>query len=331
MAFLTATTLVLVIRVFIIEPCYIPSVSMQNCLMEGDYILVNKVPCGSRFPITPLSVPTVDKKWYLDFIQLPGFRIFGEPNVARNDVIVFNYPMEEEFPIDHKTKFVKRCIALPGDQLIIKNGKILINDSIASKNESFQKNYIVELKKHFAIEELKKLLGIKTIQALSYKSTSYLITINEEQLWQIKQKKEIKSIKSFDDENAWDETVFPSNELYHWNATNFGPLYVPKKGAVIEINKQTLPFYHRLITIYENNKLEVINNEIYINGEHATTYKIKMNYYFVMGDNRDNSMDSRYWGFLPENHLIGKAWMVLLSTDKKSNSIRWNRIFEKVN
>ena len=331
-AFLTASLLVLLIRVFIVETCYIPSVSMQNSLMEGDYILVNKISCGSRFPITPLSVPTVEKKWYLDLIQTSGWRIFGEPTINRNDIIVFNYPIEDEHPVDHKTKFVKRCVALPGDQVSINKGKISINDSVTSKNDLLQQNYLIELKKHIAINELKKLLGIKNIQALSYKAETYLISVNENELKQIQQKKVIKSIKNFDDgENNWDETIFPSNEIYRWNATHFGPLYIPKKDAQVELNKQTLPFYKRLITVYENNKLEIINDEIFINGEKTNSYTFKMNYYFVMGDNRDNSMDSRYWGFLPENHVIGKAWAIILSTDKKTSSVRWNRMFEKVN
>jgi len=331
MAFLIAIVLVLLVRTFIVEPCYIPSVSMQNSLMEGDYILVNKISCGSRFPITPFSVPTVEKKWFFDFIQLSGSRIFGEPNLNRNDVIVFNYPMEDEFPIDHKTKFVKRCVALPGDQLTIKDGNVKINDSVSVNNNKLQKNYLLELKKHLSIDELKKWLGIKNIQTLSYKAESYLVTINENELQQLKQNKVIKSLKSFDEkENSWDETIFPSCKMYPWNANNFGPLYIPKKGTEIELNTKTLPFYKRLITIYENNKLEIVNEEIFINGEKTNHYKFEMNYYFVMGDNRDNSMDSRYWGFLPENHLIGKAWLVLLSADKKTSSIRWNRIFEKV-
>ena len=114
------------------------------------------------------------------------------------------------------------------------------------------------------------------------------------------------------------------------NATNFGTLFIPKKNTVIELNKQTLPFYKRLICVYEKNKLEIINDDIFINEEKTSTYKVKMNYYFVMGDNRDNSMDSRYWGFVPENHLIGKASFVLFSTDKKNSSIRWERMFKSV-
>lgn len=330
-AFLIAAFIVLAIRIFVIEPFYIPSASMENALLEGDYILVNKVTCGSRFPITPLSIPMVDKKWYSDFIQLSGFRVFGEPEINRNDVIVFNYPVEENFPIDHKTKFVKRCIALPGDQISIKNGKISINDSVKENNESLQQNYLLELKKQYALVDLKKMFDIKNIQALSYNSSLFLISINEKQFQQIKKGNLIKSIKKYEDKKElWDETIFPSSEFHHWNANNFGPLYIPKKGAEIELDEHTLPFYKKLITEYENNKLEVINQEIYINGEKTKNYKVKMNYYFVMGDNRDNSMDSRYWGFLPENHIIGKAWLVLFSTDKKTTSVRWNRIFEKV-
>ena len=330
-AFLLAIAIVLGIRLFVAEPFYIPSPSMEQTLFEGDYILVNKISCGSRFPITPLSVPMVDKKWYADLIQLSGFRVFGEPEIKRNDVIVFNYPMEDEYPIDHRTKFVKRCIGLPGDQIKIKNGKVIINDSVSENNEELQKSYLIEFKRKYTDNELKKILGIKNIQSLSYKKEMYLITLNETELQRIKKQNEIKSIKIFDDkERIWDETIFPSNELYRWNSSNLGPLYVPKKNAVIELTKQTLPFYKRLITVYEKNKLELINDDFFINGEKTINYKVKMNYYFVTGDNRDNSLDSRYWGFLPENHLIGKATAVLFSTDKKNSSIRWNRMFKNL-
>lgn len=330
-AFVIAISIVFLIRQFIAEPFFIPTPSMEQTLLEGDYIFVNKIACGSRFPITPLSVPMIEKKWYIDFIQLSGFRLFGDPSIKRNDVIVFNYPMEDDYPVDHKTKFVKRCMALPGDQISIKDGKVFINDSIADKNEVLQKSYVIEFKKKYTDDELKKILGIKNIQELSYKKDVYLITIKINQLDEIKEKKEVKSIKSLDEnENTWDETIFPSNEIYHWNATNFGPLFIPKKNTVIELNKQTIPFYKRLICVYEKNKLEIINDEIFINEVKTSTYKVKMNYYFVMGDNRDNSMDSRYWGFVPENHLIGKASLVLFSTDKKNSSIRWERIFKSV-
>jgi signal peptidase I len=331
-AFIIAISIVFFIRQFIAEPFFIPTPSMEQTLLEGDYILVNKIPCGSRFPITPLSVPMIEKKWYLDFIQFSGYTLFGDPSIKRNDVIVFNYPMEDDYPIDHKTKFVKRCVGLPGDNIIIKDGKVFINDSVSYNNEELLKSYLIELKNKYTDDELKKMLEIKNVQKLSYEKNVYLISINDNQLEKIKQKKEVNSIKNLDEnENAWDETIFPSNETYKWNAINFGPLFIPKKNAVIELNKQTLPLYKRLICVYEKNKLEIINDDIFINGEKTSSYKFNMNYYFMMGDNRNNSMDSRYWGFVPENHLIGKATLILFSTDKKTSSFRFDRMFKSVN
>ncbi|HEY9083773.1 MAG TPA: signal peptidase I, partial [Vicingaceae bacterium] len=133
-----------------------------------------------------------------------------------------------------------------------------------------------------------------------------------------------------------DLSIFPNSALYNWTVDNFGPLTIPKKGVTVELNENTLPIYKVLITRYELNDLQVKDNKIFINGEETTSYTFKMNYYWMMGDNRNNSLDSRYWGFVPEDHIVGKAVFVWMSYSPHPEEggffsrIRWDRLFTKV-
>jgi signal peptidase I len=226
----------LIVRCFIMQAFKIPSASMNNTFKEGDYIFVNKVAYGSRVPITPLSFPFTDK--YLDWVKLPYIRILGYTNVAQNDIVVFNFPLEDDLPIDHKKEYIKRCVGLPGDTLLIKKGVIIINNQPIAEPESIL----------FPMDLNKKRIIID--------STNY------------------------------SPIVFPNSSLIKWNSDYFGPLYIPKKGAEIELTEKNLLLYKRIIRIYENNLLEIKNDSVFINNLYSKTYIFKMNYYFTIGDNR---------------------------------------------
>jgi len=159
----------------------------------------------------------------------------------------------------------------------------------------------------------------------------YSFSLTQKSLANIKTLPAVKEVTMNVEKNElWDETVFPYKDAYPWNVDNFGALYIPKKGDTLMLDSVSVFLYERLISVYEGNKIENIDNKFVINGETINKYVTKMNYYFMMGDNRHNSMDSRYWGFLPEDHIVGKAWVVFYSYDKAEERIRWERCFEKV-
>ncbi|MCD6069408.1 MAG: signal peptidase [Bacteroidetes bacterium] len=329
-AFSVAFVIVLLVRGLIFEPFTIPSPSMEKTLLTGDFILVNKLSYGPRLIRTPLSMPFVDRKWYSEAISLPYYRFFGTPDVEHNDVLVFNYPMEEEFPVDHRTHFIKRCIGLPGDSIGVIDSKVFVNGKAIAETESIQYNYTIQSSQKLDSAFLAE--NDITEGGLISEKGDYSFSLTKANAEKIKALPYVKNIAMNSEKNElWDETVFPYKSFFPWNADNFGVLYIPKAGDTLQLDTNSINLYERLITIYEKNTLTVINNKVVINGDTTDKYVTKMNYYFMMGDNRHNSMDSRYWGFLPEDHIVGKVWIVFYSYDKAKEKVRWNRCFDGVN
>lgn len=321
---------VLLIRTFFFEISPVSSPSMEKSLLTGDYMYINKLSYGPRLVKTVLSVPFVNQKYYSSFISLPYLRLFGSPDVERNDVVVFNYPLDDEHPVDHRAYFVKRCVALPGDSIRIVDGLVYVNNKLIDLEETLQFNYHLKSERlldsafitHYNLNEGGKIsdnndYSFTLTEALadSLKSKTYITTIERN-----KEKKEM-----------WDEFVFPFNVHYKWNVDNYGTLKIPAKGDTIKLDSLNLCIFERIISVYENNQLEIKSDSIFINGAHQTSYVIQQNYYFMMGDNRHNSQDSRHWGFVPEDHIIGKATRIVFSIDKLfGKGVRWNRVFQSI-
>lgn len=322
--------LVLIIRTFAFEISSVNSPSMEKSLLTGDFILINKLSYGPRLPNTILSFPFLNQRWFSNYISLPYYRLFSEPDVERNDVIVFNYPQEDEYPIDHRTYFVKRCVALPGDSLKIIGGIVYINNKIVEELNTLQFNYHLRSEKKID-SAFVSAFGLHEGGKIS-ENNDYSYTLTNSLFDSLKNKPFISSIqKDVEQQNMWDEFVFPYNQKYKWNIDNYGSLKVPHKGDTVMIDSTNLCLYERIISIYEHNKLEIKNDSIYINSKSQSYYIIKQNYYFMMGDNRQNSQDSRHWGFVPEDHIIGKATRIVFSIDKLfGNGIRWNRLFSTI-
>lgn len=356
-----------IVHTYFMQPFTIPSSSLEKSLLVGDFLFVSKFHYGARVPMTTVAAPMVHdtipglniksyafndnfekrKTSWINKLQLPYMRLPGFQKIKRNDIVVFNQPADTlrdmnifkpdrnyYKPIDKKTNLVKRCVGLPGDSLEVRNGYVYIN---GKKNElpdraKLQFSYLVQPKTNrFNAAYLKKRYDITDgFGIINNLNTYYFSAISDEAAAQFKDHPNVSSITiNKKEKGERGEDIFPDHPSYNWNVDFFGPLYIPKKGATIDINLEVLPLYRRVITEYEGNTLKVNGNQILINNEIANTYTFKQDYYWMMGDNRHNSVDARRWGFVPFNHVFGKAVFVWMSWDGFPNA-RWERFFTMV-
>ncbi|MDD3859007.1 MAG: S26 family signal peptidase [Bacteroidales bacterium] len=234
-------------------------------------------------------------------------------------------------PVDKRENYIKRCVAVGGDTIQVKNGEVFINGKAQKDIPTKQFNYVVQTDGSDIPEKVLKEYEInKSDVRYSVQDNAFIIPLTKENFDSLSKMMFIKSIKKnvLDSVADYSERfrIFPHNDNYNWNVDWFGPMYVPAAGATLKLDTIILPLYSRIIGYYEHNTLEVKGDKIFINGKETTEYTFKMNYYWMMGDNRHNSADSRFWGFVPEDHVVGKAWLIWLSRDKEYGGIRWNRI-----
>lgn len=359
------------IRMFLIEAYVIPTSSMEGSLLTGDFLFVSKANYGIRTPQTvamiPLlhnRIPYINRESYFSKPSLPYFRVPGWEKVKRNDPVVFNYPegdsviimpgrtfsymdwartgkLPQNFnesmlttrPMDKKDHYIKRCIGLPGDSLQIIERQVYINGEPIQNPHYIQYRYQVSSKG--GPLNLKKMEEFGVNLRDMDESGTYF-NFDERMLEKVKSlgpEINVEIVQSQADTNA--RYLFPNDGriMKYWTVDNYGPIFIPKKDMSVSITPYNLPLYQRIIGVYEGNKLEVKNNQVYINDEVATEYTFKMDYYWMMGDNRHYSEDSRIWGFVPEDHIVGKPLFIWLSGKGGSpaNGVRWNRIFTGAN
>lgn len=238
-------------------------------------------------------------------------------------------------PVDKRENYVKRCIALPGDKLSIVNKQVHINGQPVTNPKRIQYSYMVYHPTGMQLSQKKrKELNINEEDVQRVDQYTAVYRLNADQVAKIT--KMGYTVQVLEDKaGEYDPSIFPHSPEYAWNKDHFGPLVIPAKGMTVAIDAKNIVLYEQIIRQYENNTLQVRDGKVFINGQEAHSYTFKMNYYFMMGDNRHNSADSRFWGFVPEDHIVGKASVVWLSVDKfktwgDKGKIRWNRMFKKI-
>ena len=369
-----------IVHVFITQPFGIPTGSMERTLLVGDFLFVNKWSYGYRMPMRPVAIPFLqgtimdtgekgnpkdDPKSYVDAIKLPYTRIFQFKKPVKNDIVVFNYPQDSvHTAIDRKDPYVKRCVAVAGDVLEFRAGKLFVNGKPETilGDQRLQHKFIATTSSQLDIPALYKKYGFLPVQevqgdngfmydfqgltdqtAKEIKALPEIIDIKEH-VWE--QGKNAVSYKANAMQDAYTknidttQSIFPINK--NWNQDWYGPLKIPKKGDVVTLNQETLPEYQWIISEYEHNKLENKNGKIFINGKETTQYTIQQDYYMMIGDNRDASLDARFFGFVPEENIVGSPMFTWLSVeglfaDKSSSyqpdgkTVRWDRMFKATN
>ena len=394
------------VHTYVMQPYTIPTSSLEKTLLVGDYLFVSKFHYGARVPATTIATPMLhdslptslivekNTKSYINKPLLPYLRIPGFQKIKRNDIVVFNWPVDTlvhwmdpnrgaDFkPLDKKTNYVKRCVGIAGDTLEVRDGYVYINGKqnllpdraklqfynkiYSSKGLSTQKllRYTSkEFDRKFIINftsqnQFDKVMNFATDNPEKIKDNQFKITTSEGGIpkWLISNYKidireistntrkanitdeiaaklrndsEVDSvIKVIKPKGVKGNYMFPEISNLSWNNDNYGPIYIPKEGSTIELNTNSLPFYKRIIKEYENNQLDVIGDHIFINGKKALTYTFKQDYYWMMGDNRQNSLDARSWGYVPFDHVVGKPVFIWFSIE--NGEIRWERLFTTV-
>ena len=400
---ITAATLV---HNYFIQPYIIPTGSLEKTLLIGDFLFVSKFHYGARAPMTAVAfpmvhdtLPIVKTKSYLNFPQLPYFRLPGFQKVERNEIVVFSWPADtvRQFfvkekgvrkPIDKKSNYVKRCVGIPGDTLSVVDGFVHINgersilperaktqyvhtayrekgisgrkllsekfkdftrkyriDNIS--NESYQAllpyiygiysnerdNFVVISPAAGIPVEVARKLRLKMSEILEPQKELLLTIAEAERLSKVMELDSI--VRQVNRSKTPNTNFFPNNLPYDWNEDNFGPIVLPKAGTSVALTLENLPLYKKIIREYEKNLLEVKDGAIFINGKETTQYSFQQDYYWMMGDNRHRSEDSRYWGFVPEDHIVGKPVLIWFSIDGINDgirnwSIRWDRVITTV-
>lgn len=323
-----------ILRAFLFGSYKIPTGSMEKDLMIGDFLIVSNITYGPR---TPMAVCVPFTQICLPGIKLPWTRIPGFRDIERNDIIVFNVPWEVK-PISQKTNYIKRAVGVAGDTLELRDKVLYVNGESEPEHDGLQQFHFVTMREGVRLSDAKmESVGAGTVGAgdryvQQIATNTYRVNLTAEVARTVAGWPEVDTMGY--------ETIPASQAIMPYvqsdgafsrafrNHHHFSPIVVPYEGQEIELTNQNWFIYKDILERYERNTVERKGDVFVINGEETNTYTIKQNYYFAMGDNRDSSEDSRFWGFVPEDHIIGYAWLVWMSLDGMIP--RFERVFHLI-
>ena len=358
-AIVFALVAVYFINLYMFQNYQIPSSSLEKSLRVGDFLFVSKMSYGARVPNTPLSMPLMQHSWpavfgggksYIDKPQWPYKRLRGWDTPKKGDIVVFNFPAGDTVclkmqnpdyytlchyygenvvktrkdvfgdivvrPVDRRENYVKRCVGEPGDTLQVINNVVWVNGEREPERAGIQFNYIVRTDGHLLTRTYLDKLGISHDDQHLLEPGIYHFPLTAEMRENLAKNPHVVSIE-IEPETAGGD-VYPLGET-SWSRDNYGPIYIPRKGDKLMITEENYPIYRRIAQAYEFKPMTI--------GEE---YEFAMDYYWMQGDNRHNSADSRYWGFVPEDHIVGRPVFIWLSVEKDKpwfkGHIRWNRL-----
>jgi signal peptidase I len=322
----------------------------------------------AMIPLLHNRIPLLGRESYLSKPQLSYNRLKPLEKIDRNDPIVFNYPEGDSVyvfpgrtwsvydyrrgisdplvnasiqsgqkpltvrPMDKMDHYIKRCIGVPGDSIELRNQVVYINGKKAAQSRYLQHLYTISNPNGPINTRNFPEWGISAEDVRENAGNKMFIVLTREQVRRIKDMDPQIVVEKFPYSDLYSSPthLFPHDPAHFssWKLDNYGPVYIPKKGATVKLSNGNIALYRRAIQVYEGNTLEERANKFFINGKETDTYTFKLDYYWAMGDNRHNSEDSRYWGFIPETHIVGKPLFIWFSA---KNGIRWNRIFTSAN
>lgn len=400
-AILWATVVASLIRGYVFEAFMIPTASMEDSMLVGDYLVVSKMSYGPKVPETVLSLPFVHnaipktnlRSSYLEWVQIPYTRLPGFGDVDRYDAVVFNFPNgdtvvvdsylaghdyhallrqraigfaggdpvayeadQERFkamarndwsrshglkarPVDKKEHYVKRCVGLPGEDLAIVNRELVIDGEVVESPVGLQYNYLVKLKREADLRILRQRLGLTDIDIQGKAAGGqYFMALRKDEAQLLLDQDLVANVQPYDPTSRRGTLdMYPNTNKFDfatWDLDNYGPIHLPASGETIALTARNIALYKRVITAYEGHSLEEKDGTVLVDGQPATEYTFSQGYYWLMGDNRHSSADSRYWGFVPEDHVVGKAaftWFSKMNEAQHGESgIRWDRMFKSV-
>ncbi|MCQ2294158.1 MAG: signal peptidase I [Bacteroidales bacterium] len=294
-----------------------------------------------RFDAVVFNYPdgdTVCTAWQSNLSYHDLVREMGRETVLNAKMLPVGNQMVENHirvrPVDKRENFIKRCIGLPGEDLQIVDQKVFINGKELPQPMHSMQTYAVRFAQGLNVAKILDKAGVSresyqnALSNMMYEGTdAYNLPLTERQAVELQANPDVLSVEKVIFKEGEGMQIFPHAEGYNWSVDNFGPVHIPAQGETLQLTLKNLPIYQRVIEVFEGNKLEVKDGKIFINDEETTTYTCKMDYYWMMGDNRHNSADSRFWGFVPEDHISGKAKWVVLSKDVDHGGLRWNRMF----